>query len=409
MSLPRTPKDALKLGPADWLLYNGLLALFRASGIWRYPARSSGDLETMRLLDKIYWLYKTQYPVRRARKGSGLEEHFERQKRHRWALPAGFSAEAAASITAAGDLIDHPYLRASAGELYAEVADILFGADLPMANLECVIHPGGKGAFAFTTKSGPPLYYDPAGFGVVKGDGRRKFGFLATACNHSLDFGEAGVASTISALNSDGIAFNGINATEEDAGKATVVERNGIKLGILAHTFGLNAYRPPEGRPRIVNRTNLNDEPASVDLRQIESQLRHCRDSGVDFTIAHLHWGMEHEFYPSPEQVELAHRLAEMGADAIVGHHPHVVQPFENYVTRRDPDRVVPIWYSLGNLINTFSAPYLTESAVARIELCRGRRADGKRATYVREASWTRVEQAVDEKEKKIRLKRARG
>jgi poly-gamma-glutamate synthesis protein (capsule biosynthesis protein) len=62
----------------------------------------------------------------------------------------------------------------------------------------------------------------------------------------------------------------------------------------------------------------------------------------VDFIVVQLHWGMEFEMYPRPEQLEVAHHIAELGADAIIGHHPHVLQPVEVYHGK-------PILYSLGN------------------------------------------------------------
>lgn len=123
--------------------------------------------------------------------------------------------------------------------------------------------------------------------------------------------------------------------------------------------------------------------------------------------IAHLHWGMEHEFYPRVAQVELARHLAELGFDVILGHHPHVVQPMECYRTRRDPDRVVPIYYSLGNLVNPFSAPYLCRSFVARITLAKGTRPDGALRTYVREARTIEIVQEADVEGETLRLRHA--
>ena len=87
--------------------------------------------------------------------------------------------------------------------------------------------------------------------------------------------------------------------------------------------------------------------------------------------------------------------LAERGVDAILGHHSHVVQPMESYRTRRDPDRVVPIYYSLGNLVNPCSAPFMCRSAVARLALAKGTLAGATR-TYVEHAALHEVDQRVD-------------
>lgn len=407
LTLPRTARDVFALGLGETVAYRGLIALAELTGRWEYPMRANGDLERMTFLDKVYWLYKAGRPITKARRGSGLEAFFEAQSRHVWRLPDGLAVERELSLSAVGDLMDHPYLRRSADSLYAGVSELIFGADIPMANLECTILPGASGSLEFTTKSGPPLNYELESFAVVSGAGDRKFAFLATACNHSLDSGVEGVDSTIRVLRERGIAFHGTNAKDEDAARATVLCERDIRVGAIAFTFGLNAHTPPPDRPLIVNRTDLNGEPESMDLGLLERQLQHCRESAVDFVVAHLHWGFEHEFYPTPEQVRVAHHLAEMGVDAIVGHHPHVLQPMECYRTQRDPDRVVPIFYSLGNLTSPFSAPEFCRSGVARIELGKGTTRDGTARTYVKRAGISEIVQTVDSVQRRLRLELA--
>lgn len=402
--LPRTARDVFKLSLEQRLLYNGLIAFCEASGVWRYPIRASGDLETMTWLDKVYWLYKTTSPITKPLRRSGLEAYFRAQEAFQWQLPDGFLPRRRVSVSAVGDLMNHPYLPNSADTLYREVDDLIFGADLSMANLECVVYPKGTGQLSFSPKNGPPLYYDLESFDVAKGFQGRQYAFMATAGNHSLDFGAEGVASTIATLKANGIDFNGVNEKDEDADSATIIERSGIRIGLISHTFGLNAHRPPQGRPRIVNRTDLNGTLGRIDLGQIERQIRSCREREADLTIAQFHWGMEHELYPRPEQVELAHQLAELGIDVIIGHHPHVVQPVEWYRTQRDPNRVVPIYYSLGNLINPFSAPYLCLSYVAQMGLAKGTLPDGTERTYVERAGRAELIQDIDEERRTARL-----
>ncbi len=390
--------------PHEALLFDGLIAWFHGTGLWRYPAKASGDLETMRLLDKVYWLYKSGHPIRHAERGAGLEERFDAQKGHEYRLPAGFVPRQDASVSAVGDLMDHAWLADSGETLYRDVEELVFGADVAMANLESVVRPGPAAPLEIDSRSGPPLHLSPRAFDVVKGHGSKRFAFVAAACNHSLDFGLEGVRSTIDVLRSRQIAFHGVNEREEDAREMALLDANGIRLGVLSFTFGLNAHRPPPDRPRLVNRTNLNAPVPEVDLAQLQEQLAHGRRAGVDFVVAHLHWGMEYELYPRPGQVELAHHLAETGVDAIVGHHPHVLQPVEHYRTRRDPDRVVPVFFSLGNLTNPFSAPHLCRGGVARIDLARGATSDGSVRTYVKAATLSEVVQVADPARGKLSL-----
>jgi poly-gamma-glutamate synthesis protein (capsule biosynthesis protein) len=403
-----TPKALFRFTPRDWLIYNGLIVFFRATGLWRHPMRTEGDFERMRLLDKVYWLYKTLYPMRRARRGSGLEAYFEAQAARRCELPPGFVEAREVRLSSVGDLMQHPYLAASGASLYDEVAGLIFDVDVAMANLECPIVEGTKADFVFRTDQAPPLQYDAASFAVVKGSGERRFDFMATACNHSLDFGAEGADETIGVLEREGIAWSGTNRDEADAARVTVIERSGIRVGAVAFTFGLNAHRPPDDRPNIVNRMRLNDGVAANDFAQITRMIADAREREVDFFVAHLHWGLEHEFYPVPEQVELAHHLAELGVDAIVGHHPHVVQPLELYRTRRDPARLVPIFYSLGNLTTPFSTPFMQRSAVAKVRVSVGE-LDGRRRVYVKDAAQVEVVQAIDDDRRVLRLRRADG
>lgn len=402
--LPWTARDIFHLRPSDWLTYHGTIALRRWTRTWRAPIPTDGDLETMTRHDLVYWLYKAQYPVERAVEGSGLEGFFAQQAEQTWRLPDGFVPANEIRLCAAGDLMDHAYLGRSAGFLYDAVADELFGADVSMANLECVLDPNGSASFAIRPPEPPGLRYGSEQFDAVKGHGGRGYAFLAAANNHSLDCGAAGVESTIRTLRDAGIAFHGVNESERDAVDPAIVERNEIRLGVVSHTFGLNARKPPPDRPWLVNRTHVNRDVADVDFRMFERQLRACAERSVDFAIVQLHWGLEHEYYPRPAQLEVAHRLAELGFDLVIGHHPHLVQPVELYRTRRDPDRVVPIYYSLGNLVNPFSHPAFRVGGLARVRLAKGRCADGRVRTYVREATTSRVFQEIDERACRIRL-----
>lgn len=389
-------------------MYRSLLAILDRTDVWRYPIPANGDLAEMRFRDKLYWMYKSARPIERAERGSGLEAHFETQRAHRWALPAGFEVDREITLSAVGDLMNHEYLEGSGDSLYRDVADLVFGADLAMANLECVVTAAPTSNLSLNLRTAGALTFSHAELDVASGTGTRRYDFLATACNHSLDLGPEGVGSTIAALRARGIALHGVNEDDDDARRATIVERNGVRVGLMSFTFGLNARKPPADRPRIVNRARLNARPSDADLSLLRAQLDHCEEAGVDFAIAQLHWGLEFELYPRPEQLEMAHHLAELGVDVVFGHHPHVIQPVEYYRTRRDPDRVVPIFYSLGNLTNPFSAPIFCKSDVARVRIAKGTTSNGAERTYVRDASATTVVQIADEARRQLRLERAR-
>jgi poly-gamma-glutamate synthesis protein (capsule biosynthesis protein) len=75
----------------------------------------------------------------------------------------------------------------------------------------------------------------------------------------------------------------------------------------------------------------------------ILSAIKSIRDS-VDFIIVVIHWGKEREYHPDKKQTTMGHALINAGADLVVGHHPHVLQPIEKY-------RGKYIAYSLGNFV----------------------------------------------------------
>ena len=156
-----------------------------------------------------------------------------------------------------------------------------------------------------------------------------------------------------------------------------IIELNGIKLGLVAATFHVNNRSFPNGKEYngkeyIVNVIPFHRFQGPVDVSLLEEQISYCRSQDCDFIIASLHWGMEFELFPRRDQIDIAHGLIEYGADAIISHHTHNIQPFEFYQTRRDPHRRAPIFYGLGNLSSLWSAPYLALSLITNFELVKG-------------------------------------
>jgi len=390
------------LSKADSFRFSLIHSFYRITGFWRYPVPTEGDYEFMQQRDLIYWLYKAQHPITHAVRGSGIEEFFARQA---FSPPDGFIPETSIELSAVGDLMNHLFLSGAGDTLYGDVEDLIFDVDLSMGNLECVVYHSEDRSFQFDPgrRSSPPLYFGADGFHAAKG-GRRSYDYLTVANNHCLDFGEEGVQSTLEALRSEGIVCGGLNETDESASSATILDRQGIRLGIIAFTFGLNGKRPPADRPWLVNRMHLLKDAGEIDFSALQRQIDHCRANDVDFIIAQLHWGLEHEYYPRPQQIELARILAEMGIDLLIGHHPHVPQPVEYYRTRRDCERIVPIFYSLGNLITPFSDPRFCESGVARVTLSRGRDRAGRSRTYVSDARAVSVYMQADTATKELRI-----
>ncbi|MBQ2669195.1 MAG: CapA family protein [Clostridia bacterium] len=132
------------------------------------------------------------------------------------------------------------------------------------------------------------------------------------ANNHSEDYGPESLEDTIKYLNEAGIVnFIGTNAP--------IKEINGVKVGFV----GIDA---------------LNDEEAA----KMEKAIGTVKNLGAQLIILSIHWGIEKDTEPTEEQTELAHKAIDLGADVVIGTHPHVLQGVEKYNGKY-------ILYSLGN------------------------------------------------------------
>jgi poly-gamma-glutamate synthesis protein (capsule biosynthesis protein) len=269
---------------------------------------------------------------------------------------------------------------------YQSIAEIVFSADISFASLESPLTRQDLKKLSVREDESPALCMPQSQFDRLKGDASRHFTVMVTACNHSLDFGEEGVLTTRSSLKKAGICPVGTNEDPEGKGRGQIIETKGVRVGFIAATFGLNGKPLPEKKEYLVNRIALNQTSGTVDLGLLEDQIAWCRLQRCDLIVASLHWGIEYEFFPASRQMTLAHQVIELGADLILGHHPHVIQPVEYYTSKRDPCRIAPIYYSLGNLSNPFESPFMALSLLSLIDLSKGT-LNGKRFTYIRKVT----------------------
>lgn len=236
--------------------------------------------------------------------------------------------------------------------LFAGVADVFRQADFGFVNLEtpvAPVHSHGSKAFQFEA----PI----ALLEALHGSGVKVVSF---ANNHVFDQGHAGFAETLGHLREEGLLFVGAGDTAEESWKPLILEKNGVKVGWLGMTRWLNGNRNPE-----------KDEEAHVaflpyagealgapglDEAGVLERIKAAR-AQCDFLLVSIHWGIEYSPAPRPEDVELAHSMLEAGADTVIGHHPHVLQPIETYLTQDQRNTV--IIYSLGNLLANQSRFYV--------------------------------------------------
>jgi poly-gamma-glutamate synthesis protein (capsule biosynthesis protein) len=164
------------------------------------------------------------------------------------------------------------------------------------------------------------------------------------------------------------IKILGIHRTRETRRLPALIEKNNIKVGFLAYTYGTNYIPIPADKPYLVSLINR---------RIMEEEINALRPL-CDFLVVSMHWGEEYFHNYSREQENLAAFLAEHKVDMVIGHHPHVIQPAE-YIMRPD-GRYMLCFYSLGNLISAMNRPPTILGAMAYVKIKKIPSAEGEEA-----------------------------
>ncbi len=219
-------------------------------------------------------------------------------------------------------------------------------ADVTMINLETTLtttnNPIPK-PFNFKAKPRYAKMLKDAGIDIV-----------TLANNHMYDFGEEGLLETIKTLDAAGLKHVGAGRNNKEARKPVVMNVKGVKLAYLGY-YG--SGRHGESFPA----TRTAPGTAMRSLFYVGRDIAAVRDS-VDLIIVNFHWGREKAHYPEESEVDFARETIKLGADIVVGHHPHVLQGVEVY-------RDKLIIYSLGNFIFGGNSRTLDRSAVLRIKI----------------------------------------
>jgi poly-gamma-glutamate capsule biosynthesis protein CapA/YwtB (metallophosphatase superfamily) len=238
-----------------------------------------------------------------------------------------------------GDLLWHNTVWASAREdgggrydfdpMFAGVRSLVRGADLALCHEEVPFAAPGQPLQSFPVFAAPPEA--AAWIGSFGFDG------CTTASNHSLDQGYDGLVRTADLLEDAGVAHVGTFRTRAERRRPVVLTTaDGVRVGVVAGTFGTNGFPLPAGRAWSVSLWDAAD---------LLAQARAARAAGADVVVVHLHGGDEYSHLPNAAQVELVDRLTRSpDVDLVLGEHAHVVQP----ITRVNGTWVV---YGMGNMV----------------------------------------------------------
>ena len=209
---------------------------------------------------------------------------------------------------------------------FFKIADYLKTADILFGNLEGPISDKGKNVGSIYSFRAIPE--------VLKGLKFAGFDILSVANNHIFDYGREAMEDTLIRLKEAQIEYIGAGFSGKEALSPKIIEKKGTKIVFLAFTnLGEKSWEAKENSSGIawLNKENLKH---SIKKAKEEAEL----------IIVSMHYGQEYQLQPTKEQKDFSHLAIDLGADLVIGHHPHVVQPIEQYKRGY-------IAYSLGNFV----------------------------------------------------------
>jgi poly-gamma-glutamate synthesis protein (capsule biosynthesis protein) len=218
---------------------------------------------------------------------------------------------------------------------YTRVAPLIREADIAFINQETMIAGEDFGY------SGYPLFNGPKDIGATIVN--LGFDVVNHATNHAMDKGEKAVFEVMDFWDEQkDILMLGLNRSEESRRNITknIIEKNSIRVGFLAYTYGTNGIPLPKDKPFLV---------PLIDTETMEKEIDALRPL-CDFLVVSMHWGAEYEYTPTRRQEELARFLAERGVDLVIGHHPHVLQPLRALPREAAPPMIC--FFSLGHFLS---------------------------------------------------------
>ena len=229
------------------------------------------------------------------------------------------------SILGSGDILVHPPTWQQAhtdavensrsgydfDPIFESIRPVVSSADLAICQLEAPMGPGPPADF--------PHFRAPTDLGpAIKKAG---YDTCSTASNHALDQGEQGVYDSLDALDAAGLRHTGTARNQTEQATPVIYQVKGVKIGHLSYAMHFNGNKPPPGKAWIANR---------IDVAAIKKAAAATRKAGAQIIVLSAHWGTERVHTPDAEQQFWAKQLiADPNIDLIIGHHAHVVQPFQ--------------------------------------------------------------------------------
>lgn len=155
------------------------------------------------------------------------------------------------------------------------------------------------------------------------------------ANNHAADFGAAGLATTIAAVEAAGVPAFGAGTVADGCRNPAWLDVDGVRVALLGYAC------------RTTHAVFADGDDVGVvplDPERVAADVAAARVAGAERVVVNVHWGIEHVGLPRPEDVAIGRAIVDAGADLVIGHHAHVAQPWERYRGR-------VIAYGLGSFV----------------------------------------------------------
>lgn len=198
------------------------------------------------------------------------------------------------------------------------------------------------------------------------------FDLLTSANNHALDRTWVGIDKTISASIAAGLPVVGVRkSSNADGDFYKTVSINGIRAAFIGCTEMTNGNN--DSKKQILN--------CYQNATKILGLIKTLHDrSDIDAIIVFTHWGTEYSQSPEASQKEYGRKYIDYGATAVIGSHPHVLQPWEKIVTKDGREGL--ILYSLGNFVAGQAGIARRTGPVAYLGLSKGRTKNEKASIF---------------------------
>lgn len=264
-------------------------------------------------------------------------------------------------LTAVGDIMCHKLQYTSARteggydfkDSFALIKSQFTDSDLVIGNLETTFAGSGK------TYSEYPTFNTPDAFAAALAD--TGIDIVTTANNHSLDRRFYGLSRTLDILDEVGLKYTG-TFRSPDADRILMLDQNGIRLAVMAYTYGTNGIPVDSGKEFSVN---------IIDVARIREDITAARSRGAELIVVALHFGQEYQQAPNDTQKALAAACFDEGADIVLGTHPHVIQAqvLEPVTDKYGETKNRFVAYSLGNFVSAQRTQPRDAGVIAHLDI----------------------------------------